>query len=214
MIRPPLVALVCLPLLLACAPSEEDLALPAARRAGSLSLEALLTQRRSARRFGRTPLTRAQIGQLLWAAQGVTGDRGFRTAPSAGALYPLEVYVATREGVFRYVPRGHRLALVSDRDARGALYRAALSQEAVKDAPAIFVVAAEVARTRRKYGGRAERYVHLEAGHAAQNLLLQATALGLAGVPIGAFTDAEVQRALGGPTSHAPIYVIPVGTPE
>ena len=212
MVRALLVVLVLLPLLAGCKPGDEALTLPAADKTGSLSLEAVLAKRRSARQFTRAALTREQIGQLLWAAQGVTGNRGYRTAPSAGALYPLEVYVATRAGVFRYVPRDHRLAPVAERDVRAALHRAALSQEAVQSAPAVFVIAADYARTRRKYGGRAERYAHLEAGHAAQNLLLQATALGLAGVPIGAFTDGEVQRVLGCSSAHAPLYVIPVGT--
>lgn len=214
MIRTTLVVLVlCSVLLPGCSP-EEELALPAAKRTGSVALETVLAKRRSVRKFASGALAREQIGQLLWAAQGVTNPRGLRTAPSAGALYPLEVYVATAEGVFRYQPKEHRLALVGDRDVRGALHRAALSQEAVKGAPALFVIAAEYARTRRKYGGRAERYAHLEAGHAAQNLLLQAAALDLAAVPIGAFTDAEVQRVLGCSTAHAPLYVIPVGRPR
>ena len=215
MLRPTFVALATLLalLLVACSPSEEDLALPAAARTGPVSLEAVLAGRESVRLFAKTVPTRAQIGQLLWAAQGDLGPR-HRTAPSAGALFPLEVYVATREGVFRYVPQKHRLARVGERDVRGALYAAALSQDAVRSAPVVFVIAGEYARTRKKYAGRAERYVHLEAGHAAQNLLLQATALGLAGTPIGAFADAEIQRALGCPTAHAPLYVIPIGKPQ
>lgn len=201
-------------LLASCSPTEEDLALPAAKKTGTVSLEAALAKRQSARTFARSALTREQIAQLLWAAQGVNRSGGRRTAPSAGALYPLEVYVVTHKGVFRYQPKEHRLAFVREGDVRGALHSAALSQDAVKGAPAVFVISAEYARTRRKYGGRAERYAHLEAGHAAQNLLLQAAALDLAAVPIGAFKDAAVQQALGCSTEHAPLYVIPVGRRE
>ena len=177
-------------------------------------MEEALAGRRSTRTFATGAVTRVEVGQLLWAAQGVTSARGYRTAPSAGGLYPLEVYVATREGVFRYVPREHRLAPVATGDRRAALYRASLSQDAVRRAPIVFVIAAEVARTQRKYRDRARRYVHIEAGHAAQNLLLQATTLGLAGVPIGAFSDGEVRHALGCAASHEPLLVIPIGRPH
>lgn len=204
----------CAVLLAACEPSDDISSLPSPNRKGTVSLEETLAGRRSVRSYARGTLSPAQIGQLLWSAQGVRDASGRRTAPSAGALYPLEVYVATARGVFRYQPRGHRLLRLSQRDVRGALSRAALSQGAVRQAPAVFVIAAVEARTRRKYGGRARRYVHLEAGHAAQNLLLQATALGLGGVPIGAFSDMQVQTALGCPRSHEPLYLLPVGHPR
>ena len=171
--------------------------------------------RRSVREYSDQPLTTADLGQLLWAAQGITSERGFRTAPSAGALYPLEVYLLTAEGVFHYEPQHHQLRLMSQDDARPALYQAALQQEPVLKAPAVFVLAAVYARTVQKYGEeRSPRYVHMEAGHAAQNLLLEATALGLGAVPIGAFHDQEVQKALGLPADHQPLYLIPVGHPR
>ena len=179
-----------------------------------MTLEEALGSRRSMREYRDQPLTTAEIGQLLWAAQGTTSERGFRTAPSAGALYPLEVYLLTAEGVFHYDPQHHQLRLTSQVDARAALCQAALQQEPVLNAPAVFVVAAVYARTAQKYGDeRSPRYVHLEAGHAAQNLLLEATALGLGAVPIGAFHDPEVQQALGLPADHQPLYLIPVGHP-
>jgi len=188
--------------------------LPPPLLSGSLSLEETLAQRRSRRAFSDTPLTNEELGQLLWAAQGITDQRGFRTAPSAGALYPLELYVTTGEGVFHYLPAGHQLLVLSNEDARQRLYQAALKQEAIRQGPAVFVVTAVYARTAAKYGPeRAPRYVHLEAGHAAQNLLLQAVALGLAAVPIGAFHDAQVQEAMGLPPDHEPLYLIPVGRP-
>jgi SagB-type dehydrogenase family enzyme len=185
--------------------------LPSPRQQGELSLEELLGRRRSVRAYEDEPLALAVIGQLFWAAQGVTHQRGLRTAPSAGALYPLEVYAATDGGLYHYRPAGHRVER-SDADGwRAALCEAALSQEAVCRAPAVFVITAVFERTAAKYGERAERYVWLEAGHAAQNLLLQAVALDLGAVPIGAFYDGQVQSALGLPAEHKPLYLIPVG---
>jgi SagB-type dehydrogenase family enzyme len=211
--------------LAACAPTtaldappdtqEGTLELPPPARAPGMALDEALSRRRSVREYDVRPLTPAEIGQLLWAAQGITSEQGFRTAPSAGALYPLELYLLTAEGVFRYEPQHHRLALVGSDDARNALYQAALQQEPVRSAPAVFVLAAVYTRTSRKYGEvRSPRYVHMEAGHAAQNLLLEATALGLGAVPIGAFDDRQVQEALGLPADHRPLYLIPTGHPS
>jgi SagB-type dehydrogenase family enzyme len=189
--------------------------LPPPALAGDISLEELLTRRRSVRSFREAPLTPAELGQLLWAAQGISDERGYRTAPSAGALYPLELYVATEEGIFHYLPQGHRWQVLSQSDARQDLYEAALRQETVRQAPAVFVLAAVYERTAQKYGGeRSPRYVHLEAGHAGQNLLLEAVALGLGAVPIGAFDDGGVQEALALPADHQPLYLIPVGHPQ
>ncbi len=188
--------------------------LPPPAVSGDKSLEEVLAQRRSVREFGDQLLTTAQIGQLLWAAQGITHEQGHRTAPSAGALYPLELYVATSEGVFHYDPASHQLLQTKQGDPRANLYQAALRQESVRQAPAVFIVAAVYERTASKYGSeRSPRYVHLEAGHATQNLLLQAVALGLGAVPIGAFEDEEVRQAVGLPTDHRPLYLIPVGHP-
>ena len=186
--------------------------LPPPAHSSEVSLEEALSGRRSVREYGDQPLTIAELGQLLWAAQGITGERGFRTAPSAGALYPLEIYLASAEGVFHYEPQQHRLALMSQGDARPALYQAALQQEPVLRAPTVFILTAVYARTAQKYGPeRSPRYAHLEAGHAAQNLLLQATALELGAVPIGAFSDNDVGKALGLPKDRQPLYLIPVG---
>ncbi len=192
----------------------ERVALPPPAHAGRISLEETLAKRRSVREFSSKGLSETEVGQLLWAAQGITHPEGLRTAPSAGALYPLEVYVATADGVFQYEPRPHQLRRRSRQDPRPALYHAGLEQECLLRAPAVFVIAAVYERTARKYGQkRSPRYVHLEAGHSAQNLLLQAVALGLGGVPVGAFYDTEVQKALALPTDHEPIYLIPVGHP-
>ena len=194
--------------------TDDMTALPMPTRAGQTSLEELLARRRSVREFNDRSLTATELGQLLWATQGITNDRGFRTAPSAGALYPLEVYVATADGVFHYDPQHHRLLVSSLGDARPRIYQAALQQEPLRQAPAVFIVTAIYERTVQKYGTqRSPRYVHLEAGHAAQNLLLQAVALDLGAVPIGAFHDQEIREVLGLPADHTPLYLIPIGHP-
>ena len=195
-------------------PQVEEIALPAPRVQGEMSLEETLAARRSVREFTEEELTLEEISQLLWAVQGITAAWGGRTAPSAGALYPLEVYVATADGLYHYLPQGHKAIVESRADLRSELWRGGLSQDAIREAPAVFIITAVYARTEKKYGGRAERYVKLEAGHAAQNLLLQAVALGLGGVPIGAFYDDQVQSALSLPLDYEPLYLIPIGHPR
>lgn len=195
--------------------SPQTIILPTPVLIGGITLEEVIKIRRSIREFNAKPLTESEIGQLLWAAQGITHSAGLRTAPSAGALYPLEVYVATGEGVFHYEPQGHQLSIHLQDDVRPALYNAALKQEAILESPAIFVFTALYSRTTKKYGEeRGPRYVLLEAGHAAQNLLLQAVALNLGAVPIGAFYDDKVQEALALPADLQPLYLIPVGHPK
>ncbi len=207
--------------LLGCRPATEregatpspvgEMPLPTPAQRSEVSLEEALTRRRSIRAFTEEGLTSAEMSQLLWAGQGVTDPRGLRTAPSAGALYPLEVYVATGEGVYHYSPQRDELAMLSSEDMRLGLWEAGLMQDALREAPVVIIVTAVYARTEGKYGDRAERYVCLEAGHAAQNILLQATALDLGAVPIGAFYDQQVQEVLALPADHEPLYLIPVG---
>ncbi len=193
----------------------ETVELPKPVREGRMSVEEAIARRRSVREFGKETLSAQQVSQLLWAAQGITHREGRRTAPSAGALYPLELYVATPDGLFRYEPQPHRLRRLANRDLRPAIFRAALEQDAIREAPAVFVFAAVYERTAGKYGeGRTPRYVHMEAGHAAQNLLLEAVALGLGGVPVGAFHDGEVQKVLSLPRDQRPLYLIPIGHPR
>ena len=192
-------------------------ALPAPRLDGGAALEHALAERRSVREFARGALTLPQVAQLLWAAQGVTHGDGARTAPSAGALYPLELYLVAGEirdlvpGVYRYVPGKHQLEPVAAGDLRRGLCAAALAQECVAAGAAVFVFTAVERRTTRKYGPRGVRYVHIEVGHAAQNLALQATTLGLGTVTIGAFDDAAVARLLQLPAGEVPLYLLPVG---
>jgi SagB-type dehydrogenase family enzyme len=187
--------------------------LPAPRTTGALSLEETLARRRSIRAYTAQPLALAEIAQLFWAAQGTTRSWGGRTAPSAGALYPLELYAATAEGVYHYLTADHRAELKTDEDRREALWAAGLQQEALQQAAATFVFTAIYERTAGRYGERAERYVKLEAGHAAENLLLQAVALGLGAVVIGAFYDDDVAAALAVEAEEEPLYLIPVGHP-
>ncbi len=202
-------------------PPPQVMVLPTPQLKGRLTLEEALALRQSVRSFLDTPLTLAELGQLLWAAQGITHPPGLRTAPSAGALYPLEVYVVTREGVYHYEPEQHRLTLQVAGDVHQALFEAARRQEAVLNAPAVMAIAAVYARTAQRYGDpasgageRTTRYVHLEAGHAAQNILLQAVALDLGAVPVGAFQDEEVKRVLALPPDQQPLYLVPVGHPR
>ena len=179
---------------------------------GTMPLEAALAARRSVRDFLEEPLIETQISQLLWAAQGITHPNGYRTAPSAGALYPLEVYTATADGLFHYKPEDHALIQTLAVDPKPWLYEAALEQDSVLDAPLVIVITGVISRTSIKYGeDRSPLYVHLEAGHAAQNILLQAVTLGLGAVPIGGFYEARVKDALCLPEDHTPLYLIPVG---
>ncbi|HEY7673208.1 MAG TPA: SagB/ThcOx family dehydrogenase [Gammaproteobacteria bacterium] len=194
-----------------------DTLLPKPKFRSACSVEASLRERRSVREFRAASLSLASVGQLLWAAQGLTASTGERTAPSAGGLYPLELYLVAGSveqvapGVYRYDPRGHRLRLHCSGDRRRALGGAALGQSAVTGAPAILVVVAVYGRTSAKYGSRGDRYVHMEVGHAAQNIYLEAQSLGLGTVIIGAFKDERVRDVLELPPSESPLALLPVG---
>jgi len=191
-----------------------EIALPPPATTGTVSVEEALAKRRSVRAFSSKALTLEQVSQLAWAAQGITEPgRGLRTAPSAGATYPLELYLATPDGLFRYLPRGHKVAKLSGEDRRAALAEAALGQASVRNAALDIVITALYERTAGKYGARAQRYVHLEAGHVAQNIHLQAVSLGLGSVPVGAFEDAAVSKVLALGSGETPLYIIPVGHP-
>lgn len=191
--------------------------LPSPRLDSGFALERALAERRSVREFGSRALALGELAQLLWTAQGVTHRDGRRTAPSAGALYPLELYVVAGDvrdlapGVYQHLPARHALQQLAAGDVRGQLCAAALAQECVAAGAAVVVFTAVERRTTRKYGERGVRYVHIEVGHAAQNLALAATALGLGSVTVGAFDDAAVARLLNLPKGEAPLYLMPVG---
>ena len=185
--------------------------LPAVPCEGGTPLLEVLAARRSTRTYGDHKLTDAEVGQLLWAGQGITSERGYRTAPSAGALYPMFLYYADDVALWRYEPRRHGLAKVVDGDVRRGLARAGLDQAPLKRAPGIIIVVAKPSISAAKYRERAKRYCMLEAGHIGQNILLTAQALGLGACSLGAFRDAEVLGVLGLGDDYLPLYLIPVG---
>ena len=194
--------------------------LPPPALQGLVSLEETLTRRRTVRAFTPTPLPLPEVAQLLWATYGVADKRrGVKTAPSAGALYPLDCYLATGEGgvtgteagVYRYLPEDHALELQTSGDRRRAIARASLSQQWMAQAPCMVIITAAYDRTTGKYRERGIRYVHMEVGHAVENLLLQAVALGLGAGIVGAFDDDAVAETLGLPAGHRPLLVVPIG---
>ncbi len=182
---------------------------------GGKTLVEVLAARRSVRNFEPTPLTAEQVGQLCWAAQGVTEPgRGLRTAPSAMARYPLELYVVTAQGIGRYVPASHSLETYFEGDALAGVRAAARRQRSVASAPAVFVFAADPSRLGDRLSADiVKHFIDLETGHAAQNLLLQAVALDLGAVPVGGFSPDAVAAALDLPESQTVVYMVPVGVP-
>lgn len=191
--------------------------LPVPKIAGAISLEQTLKERRSVREYADAPLNLAEVSQLLWAAQGITDPDGLRTAPSAGALYPLEIYLAggnvdsLAAGIYRYLPHEHKLTQISAGDARKTLSEAAWDQECVRDAAAVIIITAIYQRTMKKYGQRGVQYAHIEVGCAAENVFLQAVSLNLGAVFVGAFGDAAVSRILNLPDGEQPLALIPIG---
>jgi SagB-type dehydrogenase family enzyme len=196
---------------------QDTVSLPPPVQDSDTSIEEALHRRKSVRSYKDSPLTVPEVSQLLWAAQGITRTTGFRTAPSAGALYPLEVYVAAGNvkdlpaGIYHYRPRAHELVKIVKGDRRTELSNAALGQTSVKNAPAVIVFSAVYDRTTVKYGDRGIQYVHIEAGHAAQNVFLQAVSLNLGAVVIGAFDDGAVKDVLKMSRREHPLYIMPVG---
>ncbi len=200
------------------AAAKETVDLPEFNTEGETSLEQALSKRKSTRSYADKPLKMEEAAQLLWAAQGVNRPRqGFRTAPSAGALFPLEVFLVAGNveeldpGVYRYLPKEHKLKKEKAGNVQGDLHRSALGQSSVRDAPAVLVIAGIYERTTGRYGDRGRQYVHMEVGHAGQNIHLQAETLGLGTVVIGAFDDSGVQAALGLQDNETPMYLMPVG---
>jgi SagB-type dehydrogenase family enzyme len=198
---------------------KDVIVLPKPRAESDVPVERALLRRRSVREFRESPLALDEVSQLVWAAQGITGPESLRTAPSAGALYPLEVYLVAgsvtglKPGVYRYEPAGHRLASVAQGDRRAELARAALGQQWVRRAPATIVFAAVEARTTWKYGRRGIGYIYIEVGHAAQNVFLQGVALGLGAAVVGAFEEGDAAELLKLPKEARPLYLMPVGRP-
>ncbi|UCD13834.1 MAG: SagB/ThcOx family dehydrogenase [Thermoplasmatales archaeon] len=196
---------------------SEVITLPKPRYESETSIEKALFERRSVRDYKDEPLNLTEVSQLLWSAQGITDPKGYRAAPSAGALYPLELYVVAGnvynlpDGIYKYYPHSHELTRVVEGDKRTELCNAALGQSHVRDAAAVIVFSAVYERTTVKYGERGIRYVHIEVGHAAQNIYLQAVSLDLGTCVVGAFTDGEVREVINMLDEEHPLYIMTVG---
>lgn len=200
----------------------QTLKLPAPAKKGQVSLEQALAQRRTHRSFNAKPISLDQLSQLLWAAYGVTGSKygiDLKTAPSAGATYPLEIYAVAglgaverlKPGVYHYLPQAHSLQRLKAGDLRKAAAGAAHGQMWSAGAPVMFVIAAQYERCIAKYGQRGRTYTHIEAGCVGQNIFLQAEALGLKAGIIGAFDDEALAGRLGLPQGQPPLLLMPVG---
>jgi SagB-type dehydrogenase family enzyme len=184
-----------------------------------MSLAEALQTRRTVRHFASRALDLAQVSQLLWEADGVSDPRGLRTAPSAGATYPLDLYLVVRErgvaalpaGIYHYEVRAHGLAPLAPGDFHAAVARACLHQTWMTQAPVMVVITGEYRRCTARYGQRGVRYTHMEAGNVSQNLFLAAEALGLGAGIVGAFDDHSLAQALKLPPAHEPLLVMPVG---
>lgn len=189
----------------------EGMSLPGPREVGEMALEKALARRRSVREFSPEEPGLHQAAQLLWAAQGVTSGEGLRAAPSAGARYPLETYLVCAYGLLGYDPAKHAVTKAEAKDIRGPLASACLGQSFIAEAPVSIIFSAVFERTTSRYGDRGVRYVYMDVGHAAQNVHLQAEALGLCSVPVGAFDDEAVADVLRLPSDQRPIYIVAIG---
>ena len=184
----------------------------------STSVEEALLNRRSVRDYKTESLSLSEVSQILWSAQGIADTaEGLRTAPSAGALYPLEIYLVAANvkdlnpGIYKYSPQDHTLQKISEGDKRDEISNASLKQESITSASAIVVITAIYERTSVKYGKRTERYVNMEVGHVGQNIYLQAVSLGLGTVMIGAFTDEALKKVINLPDYEHPLALYPLG---
>jgi len=197
--------------------SMDTIKLPEPNYDSKTSVERALLERRSFRNYKKESLTLAEVSQLLWAAQGITNKKGFRTAPSAGALFPLEVYLVVGDveglsnGIYKYEPHRHELIRIVDGDKRAELCDAALGQGCIKQGSVAIVFSAVYERTTKRYGDRGIRYVNMEAGHVSQNVYLQTVSLNLGTVVVGAFNDKEVKRVINMTAEEQPLYIMPVG---
>lgn len=201
--------------------AKNEITLPEPRRKSNVSLEEAIAKRRSIRDFKDEAIGIEEVSQLLWSAQGITDNvNKFRTAPSAGALYPLEVYIVIRRvkdldpGVYKYLPHQHKLVFIKEGDISTKLVREALWQDWIAKSSIIIVISAIFERTTVKYGKRGIQYVYMEAGHSAQNVCLQAVTLGFGTTTVGAFNDEGIKQLLNMKEEEIPIYILPIGIPK
>ena len=212
MLRKIFVIILAITFISGVALATKTIDLPQPKIFGKKSLEESIYLRRSEREFTKQEVSLEQLSQILWAGQGITDKSfGFRTAPSAGALYPITLYVLNKDGVFKYIPDGHKLVQIQSEDKRPSVGRASLGQAFVRNAPLSIVISGNFNVSQAKYGARAFRYVCMEIGHISQNIHLQVVALGLGSVPVGAFWDDVVRKNLDIPDTQAPLYIIPIG---
>jgi len=197
--------------------SSDSITLPGPHLESDFSVEQAISNRRSVREFSDKPLSLAEVSQLLWSAQGMTDDKGLRSAPSAGALYPLVLYLVVgnvkdlEPGIYQYSPVGHKLLRIKEGDSRKELSSAAIQQHWMKDSAVLLVFSAIEKKTTWKYGQRGIRYIHIEVGHSAQNVFLQAQSLGLGAAVVGAFDDNRIETILNLPDGEQVLYLMPVG---
>jgi len=195
--------------------SQKTIILPEPLTKGLVSLEETIAKRRSIRHFSREFLTLQELSQLLWAGNGISRGNFYHTYPSAGALYPIEIYVVAQnvhklqEGMFHYVPHKHCIELIKPGRFLYRLSEVSYGQSAINECSVAFIITVVLSRSLKKYGDRAERYVQIEVGHVGQNILLQAVALGLGAVPMGAFIDDGLRDEFR--MEGDPYYIIPVG---
>lgn len=198
--------------------SVKEIKLPAPKTKGKMSLEEAISKRSSVRDYRDESISLDQLSQLLWAAQGITHGGMFRAAPSAGATYPLELFILAGKvnglmaGIYRYDVANHSLHLHMEGDQRQELTdTSSFHQDFIAQVPVDIVICAIYERTSNFYGERGIRYVHMDTGHAAENIALQAVALGLDTVMVGAFDDTGVSKIMRLPDELKPLYIIPVG---
>lgn len=200
------------------AQNNKTIKLPPPILKSSISIEEALLLRRSKRFYKDKPLTLNELSQILWASQGITDENyKFRTCPSAGAIFPLELYLSVinieglESGIYKYIPERHELIHLSKGPKREELFNACLKQEWIKRAPLVVVICAAFYKTKARYGERGIRYVFIETGHCAQNIYLQCVSLNLGTVAVGAFDDEEVKKILNLPKNDFPTYLMPIG---
>lgn len=196
---------------------KDYIALPKPKVKGFISVEEVLDKRRSIRQFLKTPLNIYELSQILWAAYGTNTKDGKKTTPSAGATYPLEIYIVAKnfedlkEGLYKYISENHSLKVLKEGDFLNQLAETTYQPEMCKNAAALLVITSVNERTTSVYGQRGMRYIYMEAGHSAQNISLQGVALGIGSVLVGAFDDSKVSNALSLKRGEMPLYIIPIG---
>ena len=191
--------------------------LPEPNLQSNFSLEQALKQRRSRRDFSDNPISLNQLSQVLWAAYGITKEPIYKTAPSAGAIYPMTIYVSTckvknmENGFYRYIPETHSLKLIDDNNYKKIIYKLGYRQNCLKNPAFTILMAANFNKIENRYGNKAKRYTFMEAGHISQNIYLQVESLGLGTVAVGAFNEASMNKNLPVKAEENIIYIMPIG---